>query len=93
MFFLSLLNQHLNRQTSKYKCLEQRDIAMPKSKVETAIEDFVVIPLIILIGLYATASVIDAMLHLNNETFKIIFSGVGGVGYFIYYFKRKMSEL
>jgi len=66
---------------------------MPKRKVDKVIEDFVVIPVIVLIGLYVTASVIDSMLHLNNETFKIIFTGVGGVSFFIYYFRGKMSEL
>lgn len=66
---------------------------MGEDRVNKAITDFIVIPVIVLIGLYVTASVIDSMLHLNNETFKIIFTGVGGVPFFIYYFKRKMSEL
>ncbi len=66
---------------------------MGEDRVDKAIKDFIVIPVIVLIGLYVTASVIDSMLQLNNETFKIIFTGVGGVPFFIYYFKRKMSEL
>jgi len=64
-----------------------------ENRVEKAIKDFIVIPLIIVIGLYVIASIIDSMLQLNNETFSIIFAGLGGVGVFIYYFKRKMSEL
>lgn len=66
---------------------------MSEDRVDKAIKDFIVIPVIVLIGLYVTASVIDSMLQLNNETFRIIFTGVGGVPFFIYYFKRKMSEL
>jgi len=64
-----------------------------EDRISKAITDFIVIPLIVLIGIYVTASVIDSMLQLNNETFRIIFTGVGGVGFFIYYFKRKLSEL
>jgi len=70
-----------------------KGIFLGEDRVEKAIQDFIVIPVIVLIGLYVTASIIDSMLHLNNETFKIIFTGVGGIGFFIYYFKRKMSEL
>lgn len=66
---------------------------MGENRVDKAITDFIVIPVVVLIGLYVTASVIDSMLQLNNQTFRIIFTGVGGVPFFIYYFKRKMSEL
>lgn len=66
---------------------------MGEDRVDKAIKDFIVIPIIVLIGLYVTATIIDSMLQLNNQTFKIIFTGVGGIGFFIYYFKRKMSEL
>jgi len=62
-------------------------------RIDKAITDFIVIPVIVLIGLYVTASIIDSFLHLNNETFKLIFTGVGSVGFFIVYFKKKMSEL
>lgn len=66
---------------------------MGENRVDKAITDFIVIPVVVLIGLYVTASVIDSMLQLNNQTFRIIFTGVGGVPFFIYYFKRRMSEL
>jgi len=64
-----------------------------ENRINKAIIDFIVIPAIILIGLYVTASIIDSMLQLNNQTFKTIFTGVGGIPSLIYYFKRKMSEL
>ncbi len=66
---------------------------MGEDRVEKAIKDFFVIPIIAIIGIYATASVIDSLLYLNNETFRIIFTGIGGVPFFIFYFKKKLSEL
>jgi len=60
--------------------------------VQKAIVDFIVIPIIILLGLYITAGFIDAMLQLNNETFKILFTLVGGIPTFAYYFKHKIRE-
>lgn len=65
---------------------------MPKSRVDKAIEDFIVIPFVVLIGIYITSVVIDSMLQLNNQTFKVIFTGVGGIPFVIYYFRRKISE-
>jgi hypothetical protein len=64
-----------------------------QNRIDKAIADFIVIPAIVLIGLYVTATIIDALLQLNNQTFRIIFTGVGGVPFFIYYFRRKMSQL
>lgn len=66
---------------------------MNGDRVNKAIEDFIVIPAIILIGLYVTAAIIDSFLHLNSETFRMVFAGIGGVGYFIFYFRKKLSEL
>lgn len=66
---------------------------MSENRIDKAIADFIVIPAIVLIGLYVTAAIIDSMLQLNNETFKILFTAVGGVPALAYYFKRKMSEL
>jgi len=68
------------------------EISLGKSRVDKAVEDFIVIPAVVLIGLYVTAVIIDSMLQLNNQTFRIIFTGVGGIPFFIYYFRRKMSE-
>ncbi len=68
-------------------------MSQKEDRVDEAVKDFIVIPAIVLIGLYVTASIIDSMLQLNNQTFRIIFTGVGGVPFFIYYFKKKMSKL
>ena len=66
---------------------------MGEDRVDKAIKDFIVIPAIVLLGIYIAASLVDSMLQLNNETFKILFTLVGGVPALAYYFKRKMSEL
>jgi hypothetical protein len=64
-----------------------------KTQVDKAIEDFILIPAVVLIGIYVTSALIDSMLQLNNETFRAIFTGVGGIAFFIYYFKKKMAGL
>jgi hypothetical protein len=66
---------------------------MSDDRVKKAVEDFIVIPVIILLGLYVTAAFIDTMLLTPNQTFRIIFAGIGGIGYFVYYFRKKISEL
>jgi uncharacterized membrane protein len=63
------------------------------NRIDKAIADFIVIPAIVLIGIYVAASLVDAMLQLNNQTFRILFTAVGGVPALAYYFKRKMAEL
>lgn len=70
----------------------EEKIHLAKSRVDRAIEDFIVIPFVALLGIYMTAAVIDSMLQINNVMFRVIFSGVGGVPFIIYYFKRKISE-
>lgn len=62
---------------------------MGERQLNDAIENFVAIPLIILIGLYMTASAIDPFLNLNNQTFRIIFTVIGGIPSLILFFKRK----
>jgi ABC-type Fe3+-siderophore transport system permease subunit len=65
---------------------------MGQTKIDRAIQDFIVLPVIVLVGIYVTASLIDSMLLINNETFRIIFTCIGGVPFFIYYFKRKLAQ-
>lgn len=65
---------------------------MGKTKVDRAIEDFIVIPVIALLGIYIVALLVDSMLHVNNQTFVLIFTGVGGVPFLIVYFKKKIGQ-
>ena len=66
---------------------------MSDKRIDKAITDFIVIPMIVLLGIYIAASLVDSMLQLNNQTFKILFTAVGGVPALGIYFKKKLSEL
>ncbi|MDH5690173.1 MAG: hypothetical protein OEY81_01930 [Candidatus Bathyarchaeota archaeon] len=66
---------------------------MGENQVSKAIEDFIVIPLIIIIGLYMMASAIVPFLHLDNQTFRIIFTLAGGIPTLAFFFKKKMRKL
>ena len=65
---------------------------MEKEQINKAIENCVAIPLIALIGLYLTASAIDPLLQLNNQTFRIIFTIAGGVPSIILFFRKNLSH-
>lgn len=65
---------------------------MGENQVSKTIEDFVAIPLIIIIGLYMVASAIVPFLHLDNQTFRIIFTLVGGIPTLTFFFKNKMRK-
>jgi hypothetical protein len=60
-------------------------------RVDKAIEDLIVIPVVIMFGLYITGAVVDSMLQ-TNFTFKILFAGVGSIPFLIYYYRKKISE-
>ena len=62
-------------------------------QVSKAIEGFIAKPMIILIALYMLASAIDPLLHLNNQTFRIIFTLAGGFPTLIFFFKTKRRKL
>jgi hypothetical protein len=61
-------------------------------KINKAVYDFIVIPVIVLLGLYITAALLDSMLQLNNQTFRTLFTLVGGIPALALYFKSKMRE-
>lgn len=56
-----------------------------KSKVDW-VEIAVVVPVVILIGMYVVGTMLDGFLGTKNS-FALIFAGVGGVGVIIYYYK------
>jgi hypothetical protein len=66
---------------------------LTENRVDKALQDFFVIPFIALIGIYAVASVLGSMLGVNNGFVDWFFAAVGVVGYFVNYFKKKLSEL
>lgn len=66
---------------------------MSDEQVSQAVWAFIVLPLIIVIGIYVVATVIsDLFFGASNNVVSGFFAGVGGVGYFVNYFRKKMSE-
>ena len=67
---------------------------MGQTKVDRAIQDFIVLPVIVLVGIYVVAAVISTLfLGFSNQFVDGFFAAVGGVGYFVHYFRTKMGEL
>ena len=65
---------------------------MVEAQVRKEIENLILIPLIILIGLYLTASAIFPFLNLNNQTHNLIFTSVMGVPSLIFFFKKNIEK-
>ena len=65
---------------------------MGENEVGKTIEDFIAIPLIIIIGLYMVASAIVPFLHLDDQAFRIIFTLAGGIPTLTFFFKNKMRK-
>jgi len=63
-----------------------------KERENKAIWDFIVLPMIVLLGLYIVASLVDSMLQLNNQTFRALFTAVGGIPTLVYYYRTKLTE-
>ena len=54
---------------------------MGQTKVGRAIQDFVILPAIVLVGIYVTASLIDQMFLVDNTAFRILFADIVGVNF------------
>ena len=63
-----------------------------KEEAATAMADFIVIPSIILIGLYIIASILEVILNPNISQFKLIFLAISGTPIFILYLKEKLTN-
>jgi hypothetical protein len=50
-----------------------------------------VFPLVVIIGIYVVSSVADSLLGLNNEAFRMGFTGLGGIPFLVYYYKRELG--
>ena len=62
---------------------------MGESQLNKAIENFVAIPLIIIILIYMLASAIDPLLNINNQTFRIVFTVAGGIPTLTLFIRKK----
>ncbi len=65
---------------------------MGENQVSKTIEDFIAIPIIIIIGLYMVASAIVPFINLDNQNFRIIFTLAGGIPTLTFFFKNKMRK-
>ena len=52
---------------------------------------FIVRPMIVLIGIYIVSMLLEMFLDIDYEYFKIIFTGIGGIPYLIYYYRKELA--
>ena len=63
-----------------------------KIQANTSIVNFTAISLIIIIGLYLVACTIAPLVSLNNQTFRVIFTLVGGIPSILFYSKTQTKD-
>ena len=67
---------------------------LSQDEIDGAIKTFIVLPIIVLLGIYITATFISTLfLGSSNQFVSGFFAAVGGVAYFVNYFRKKMDEL
>ena len=70
-------------------------MGMKQKEYEEAVRElgfkFMVKPSIILIGMAVIGSIVDSFLKTQN-TFAIIFAGVGGIAFLIDYYKKEIKK-
>lgn len=47
--------------------------------------------MIALLGIYIVSALLEAFLNVKFEYFKMIFTGIGGIPYLIYYYKKELN--
>ena len=65
---------------------------MGESQLNDAVENFVAIPLIILIGIYMIANSVAPFLNLNSLTFKVVFTISAGIPSLALFFMQKLNK-
>ena len=65
---------------------------MGEDQVTNSIVTFIVIPLILIIGLYLLACAIAPLVDLNNLTFRIMFTLAGGIPSLLFYLKSEINS-
>lgn len=60
-------------------------------RVREDIYRFIVNPMIVLLGIYIVSALLQDFLKIHYEYFGVIFTGIGGVPYLIYYYKRELK--
>jgi len=54
--------------------------------VAKAVQQFVVLPIILLLGIYLTGSFVEALFGISAAATRI-FVGIGGIGFLVYYYR------
>ena len=52
---------------------------------------FVVKPVIAIIGIYIVSIILQTIMELSWEPFPYIFTGIGGIPYLIFYYKKELG--
>ena len=73
---------------TKRKGMSQREY---EDTIRDDIYRFIVRPTIVLIGVYVVSMLLEMFLDIDYEYFKIIFTGIGGIPYLIYYYRKELA--
>lgn len=65
---------------------------MGESQLNDAVENFVAIPIIILIGIYMIANSVAPFLNLNSLTFKVVFTISAGIPSLALFYMQKLNK-
>ncbi|MGD9130503.1 MAG: hypothetical protein PVH73_02890 [Candidatus Bathyarchaeota archaeon] len=65
---------------------------MEETQASDVIVTFIVTPLIMIIAMYLLSCIIAPLVHLNNQTFRIIFTIAGGTPTLFVYQKNKIKK-
>ena len=60
--------------------------------MDKTVRDFIVTPIVALISIYVAGVFVKELFNLPNAI-QYLFHGVGGIGFLIYYFRKKIGEL
>ncbi|HEY9205096.1 MAG TPA: hypothetical protein VIO58_04165 [Candidatus Methanoperedens sp.] len=61
------------------------------AKVREDIYRFIVNPMLVLVGIYIVSVLLQSFLKVQYEYFGVIFTGIGGIPYLIYYYKKELN--
>ena len=52
---------------------------------------FAVKPAMVLFGIYVVSVILQTIMHISWEVFPYIFTGIGGIPYLIFYYKKELG--
>jgi len=60
--------------------------------MDKIVRDFIVIPIVVLIGIYVAGVFVKELFNLPNAI-QYLFHGVGGIGFLVLYFRERIRKL